>query len=547
MKKLFTLLALAAASLSAVATDYTDQLVVTVDGSQMSSAQTTISVDANSNGTYTLTLKNFKLSVMAVGTIVIDDVPAVSNGQTSLLKVSKDIKIKKGDGAGVWLGPTLGNVPVNMTGELRGDKFYTKIVISMKVAGKTQNIDVVFGEGHYQLPNAGFENFHTATLTQPADPDDPDAELAQVTSDEPDNWHSFMSASGSEALVWMAGFNPVTFKSSDVRPGSTGKQSVMLKSVDIMGPGFIANGTITTGRMNTGSIMASSTDDNYAWSDITSTDKDAHGDPFYSTIYSRPDAMKVWVKYTQETPNADYPYATATALLNDGTHFQEPAPSETVYTNVVGEARNPQIADTKGEWKELTIPFAYDDFKANGAIAKSVLVTFSTNAAPGQGSHSDDPTNPTSDILYVDDMSFVYNAGLAAVSFTDGDGEVYLLDGVNADTKEYNATLPFDVTAGNFKAMSDGQGAYVSTTVDGGVATIEITSNDLLTTNTYKVNIAKGNAGGVTTGISGTVAGNEQAISAIFTIDGKRVNAMAKGGLYIVKFADGSVKKVMNK
>ena len=550
MKKLFTLLALAVASLSAMATDYTDQLVVTVDGKQMSAAQATINVDANSNGTYKLTLKNFIMGAMMIGTIEIDDVPAVSNGQTTLLKVAKDIKIKNGDKIGLWIGPILGNVPVNMIGELRGDKFYTNIVITMKVDNKMQDINVGFGEGHYQLPNAGFETFHTATLTQPADPDDPDAELAQVTSDEPDNWHSFMSAScpeGMEALVWLAGFNPVTFKSSDVRPGSTGKQSVMLKSVDMMGPGFIANGTITTGRMNTGSMMAADTNSNYAWSDLTTTDKDAHGDPFYSVIYSRPDAMKVWVKYTQETPNADYPYATATALLNDGTRFQEPAPSETVYTNVVGEARNPQIADTKGEWKELTIPFAYDDFKANGAIAKSVLVTFSTNAAPGQGSHSDDPTNPTSDILYVDDMSFVYNAGLAAVSFTAADGEVYLLDGVNADTKEYSATLPFDVTADNFKAMSDGQGAYVSTTIADGVATIEITSNDLLTTNTYKVNIAKGNAGGVTSGISGTVADTNSAVTAIFTLDGKRVNAMAKGGLYIVKLANGSVKKVMNK
>ena len=546
MKKFFTLLFMALPALSGMADTYNGPLVVTVDGS--STSQTTdITVDRQDDGNYTLSLMNFKLKMgittMNVGNIIITDVPAVSNGQTSMLKVSKNIKITGGT-----MDVFLKNVPINMTGELRDGDFYTNIDIVMKVGSKTQTINVQFGEKRYQLPNAGFETFHTATLTQPADPDDPDAELAQVTSDEPDNWHSFMSAScpeGMESLVWLAGYNAVTFKSSDVRPGSTGKQSVMLKSIDMMGPGYIANGTITTGRMNTGSMMAADTNSNYAWSDLATTDKDDHGDPFYSVIYSRPDAMKVWVKYTQEAPSADYPYATATALLNDGTRFQEPAPAETVYTNVVGEARNPKIADTNGEWKELTIPFVYDDFKANGAVAKSVLVTFSTNAAPGQGSHNDAYT--ASDILYVDDMSFVYNAGLAAVSFTAADGEVYLLDGVSTDKKEYSATLPFDVTADNFKAMSDGQGAYVSTTIADGVATIEITSNDLLTTNTYKVNIAKGNAGGVTSGIDGTVADTDTTASAIFTLDGKRVNAMTKGGIYIVKMANGSVKKVIKK
>ena len=547
MKKIFTLLLLAAASVSAMGKDYKDLLTVTVDNKQMSSAQTTINVDKNSDGTYNMTLKNFKLGVLMVGTIEIDNVPAVSNGQTTMLKVSKDIKIKKGDGIGLWIGPTLGNVPVNMTGELRDNdsKFYTTIKISMKVSGVQQNINVVFGDGKYQLPNAGFESFHTAKITQPADPDNPDAELPSVTSDEPDNWHSFMSASGPEAMVWLAGFNPVTFKSSEIRPGSTGKQSVTLKSVNMMGPGFIANGTITTGRMNTGGMSAADASTNYAWSDASTTDNDAHGDPFFSTIYSRPDAMKVWVKYTQEAGDPDYPYATATAILNDGTRLQEPVADGMTYNNVVGEARNAQIADTKGEWKELTIPFKYDDFKANNATAKSVLVTFSTNAAPGQGSHSD--SNPSAaDVLCVDDMSFVYNAGLAAVSFTDAKGEVYLLD-MKENKNDYEATLPFDVTADNFKAMSDGQGAYVSTTLADGKATIEITSNDLLTTNTYTVTIKKGEAQGVVTGINGTTADSNDKVAAVFTIDGKRVNAMEKGGLYIVKYANGQAKKVLNK
>ena len=474
---------------------------------------------------------NFKITqgdrTMNVGNIIITDVPAVSNGQTQMLKVKKNIAIKGG-----LMESFLKSVPIDMIGELRDGDFYTNINISMAM----QNIKVTFGTAKYQLPNAGFETYHTATVTEPENPDFPDSEPNTASSDEPNYWHSFMSASGNPALVYMAGYNPVTFKSDDVRPGSTGKQSLKLKSFDAILA--IANGTITTGRMNTGDYIASNTNANYAWSDMSNTDKDAHGDPFYATLYSLPDAMKVWLKFKQGTANAEHPYATATAIINDGTEFHEPAPSETTYTNVVGEARNAKIAETGDEWKEFTIPFTYDAFAQYGAKAKSVLVTLSTNADAGKGSDGD--------LLYVDDLSFVYNAGLKAITLTAENGEVFTVDGVNSETKEYTATVPFDVTANNLKAISDGKGAYVSTTIADGKATFEITSNDLATTNVYTLNIKKGNAQGITSGINGAHAAQAQT-AGIYTIDGMRVNAITKPGLYIVKDANGNVKKVLKK
>lgn len=511
-------------ALTGMADTYNGPLHIDIDGKTVDQTSD-ITIEKQADGNYTLKLMNFKITLgkmtMNVGNIIITDVPAVSNGQTQMLKTKKNIAIKGGS-----MDFLLKSVPIDMIGELRDGDFYTNINISMA----TQKIKVTFGTAKYQLPNAGFETYHTATVTSPYDPND------KATSDEPDYWHSFMSASGNPLLVYMAGYNPVTFKCDDVRPGSTGKQSLMLKSID-MSPA-IANGTITTGRMNTGDFTASNTDANYAWSDMSNTDKDAHGDPFYATLYSLPDAMKVWLKFKQGTANAEHPYATATAIINDGTEFHEPAPSKTVYTNVVGEARNAKIAETGNEWKEFTIPFTYDAFAQYGAKAKSVLVTLSTNADAGKGSDGD--------LLYVDDLSFVYNAGLKAITLTAENGEVFNVDGVNAETKEYTATVPFDVTANNLKAVSDGKGAYVSTTIANGKATIEITSNDLATTNVYTLNIKKGDAQGITSGINGTQAAQTQA-AGIYTIGGMRVNAITKPGLYIVKGADGSVKKVLKK
>lgn len=513
-------------ALTGMADTYNGPLHIDINGTTVDQTSD-ITIEKQADGNYTLKLMKFKFSLkgvpMNVGNIIITDVPAVSNGQTLMLKVKKNIAIKGGS-----MDIMLRDVPIDMIGELRDGDFYTNIDIIMEKLN--QKIKVTFGTAKYQLPNAGFETYHTATVTSPDDPNE------KSTSDEPNYWHSFMSASGNPGLVYMAGYNPVTFKCDDVRPGSTGKQSLMLKSIDMYIA--IANGTITTGRMNTGDYIASNTDANYAWSDMSNTDKDAHGDPFYATLYSLPDAMKVWLKFKQGTANAQHPYATATAIINDGTEFHEPAPSKTVYTNVVGEARNAKIAETGNEWKEFTIPFTYDAFAQYGAKAKSVLVTLSTNADAGQGSDGD--------LLYVDDLSFVYNAGLKAITLTAENGEVFTVNGVNADTKEYTATVPFDVTTKNLKAVSDGKGAYVSTTIANGKATIEITSNDLATTNVYTLNIKKGNAQGITSGINGAQAAQAQA-AGIYTIGGMRVNAITKPGLYIVKGADGSVKKVLKK
>lgn len=517
-------------ALTGMADTYNGPLHIDIDGQKVDQTSD-ITIEKQADGNYTLKLMKFKFTLgkmtMNVGNIIITDVPAVSNGQTQMLKAKKNIAIKGGS-----MDLLLKSVPIDMIGELRDGDFYTNINISMA----KQKIKVTFGTAKYQLPNAGFETYHTATVTEPENPDFPGSEPNTASSDEPDYWHSFMSASGNPGLVYLAGATPVTFKCDDVRPGSTGKQSLMLKSFNAILA--IANGTITTGRMNTGDYIASNTDANYAWSDMSQTDKDAHGDPFYATLYSLPDAMKVWLKFKQGTANAEHPYATATAIINDGTEFHEPAPSKTVYTNVVGEARNAKIAETGDEWKEFTIPFTYDAFAQYGAKAKSVLVTLSTNADAGQGSDGD--------LLYVDDLSFVYNAGLKAINLTAENGEVFTVNGVNAETKEYTATVPFDVTANNLKAVSDGKGAYVSTTIADGKATIEITSNDLATTNVYTLNIKKGDAQGITSGINGAQAAQAQA-AGIYTIGGMRVNAITKPGLYIVKGADGSVKKVLKK
>ena len=539
MKRFFTsLLATAAFAVSSMATDYKDMMTVSLDGNPTTPTETTISVEKTDDSGYTLSLKNFVLYMttgdqvfpMPVGTIVLENVEAVTKGDVTTLKTSQDIEIAEGDDPtyeGSWIGPGLSAdgdlIPVNMTGEIRGDKFYT--VININFMG--MNIDVVFGNGGYQITNSDFELFHKATY-------------GENTSDEPNAWHSFMSSTGSFSS-YVSG-TPHTFISEEVRPGSTGTKSVQLTSgiVKMLG-GIIkipANGTITTGQLKAGAASATSTDNN-SFLDLTNEAVDGNGDPFYTILNGQPDAIKVWVKFKQgkiDEKNKDYKYATISAIITDGTYYQDP--EDKAYTNVVAKAQNKEIESKGFEWQEITVPFDYASYATNNAETKAILVTLSTNAQPGVASSSEDEP----DVLLIDDLSLVYNSHLASLKVKGTEVEGFDKNVLSYDLKGEGAIGVDDI-----EAVSDGQGAYVTKAVEGtdkGVkVTITVTSNDLKTTNVYTLNIE----GATTTGINKVETTTGKGTAAIYNVNGQRVDNMSQKGLYIIRQADGKTVKVLKK
>lgn len=539
MKRFFTsLLATAAFAVSSMATDYKDMMTVSLDGNPTTPTETTISVEKTDDSGYTLSLKNFVLYTtsgdqvfpMPVGTIVLENVEAVTKGDVTTLKTSQDIEIAEGDDPtyeGLWIGPGLSSdgdlIPVNMTGEIRGDKFYTVININFM----EMNIDVVFGNGGYQITNSDFELFHKATYEE-------------NTSDEPNAWHSFMSSTGSFSS-YVSG-TPHTFISEEVRPGSTGTKSVQLTSgiVKMLG-GFIkipANGTITTGQLKAGAASATSTDNN-SFLDLTNEAVDGNGDPFYTILNGQPDAIKVWVKFKQgkiDEKNKDYKYATISAIITDGTYYQDP--EDKAYTNVVAKAQNKEIESKGFEWQEITVPFDYASYATNNAETKAILVTLSTNAQPGVASSSEDEP----DVLLIDDLSLVYNSHLASLKVKGTD-----VEGFDKNVLSYDLKGDGAIGVDDIEAVSDGQGAYVTKAIEGtdnGVkVTITVTSNDLKTTNVYTLNIE----GATTTGINKVETTTGKGTAAIYNVNGQRVDNMSQKGLYIIRQADGKTVKVLKK
>lgn len=522
MKKIFTLLAFATSALAVSAADYTDRIMVNVDGNVMEQTAT-ISLTQTKDDSYTFTLKNFALiaetDTMYIGTIELNGVEGKTTGKTTTLYTSQSTKIKEGDIKGVelWMGTILPEVPIVMTAKETGGKLYAAINIDM-TNSIGQKIQVVFGDGGFQLPNAGFENYHTYSVAQVT---------GNINVDEPLSWHSFASASGSMAgTANKLSSNPHTFKSAETRPGTSGKYSVLV--VSSSAAGIVANGTITTGRMNAGAMSASDPK-NHAELDTTKKEKDGNGDPFYATLNGQPDSIAVWVKYKQKEKDEKHPYATISAAITNGTYYQDPGEKNKTYTNVLATAKNNTISSNGFEWQRVSVPFKYINDNVAG---KTILVTISTNADPGKGT--------TADTIYVDDIELIYTAEVTSAS-VGGKTFTFKAPGDTVETEGIT-----DVKAENIETVCKGKAATVETnltTADNDIyANIKATSNDLRTVNFYTIKFKNANL----TGIENAKSNANDKIKAVYDITGQKVNAMQHGQTYIILHESGKAEKVMH-
>ena len=497
MKRIFTLIAAVMTALASMATDYTDKLQVLVNGSG-ATQEATISLIEEGDGTTTLMLNNFCLyagngAVMPVGNIVlknVSDAIAPTAGEKAYAFNGK-IKIEPGTMEGVddWVGPTmLGEVPVELRASLKGSNLYAVIDINM-MESLGQTINVVFGSRNYQIPNSGFEDFHTAGK-----------------ADEPNHWHSFQSATGD--LASMVTGNIHLTKSTDVRPGTSGKTSVKLVPVNVFVA--MANGTMTTGRMVAGSISAKDPK-NHAETDISNTDKDANGDPFYTLMDGRPDAVKVWAKTKVKSGDA-----TISAVITDGTYYQDP--EDKTYNNVFSKAQS--AINTGEQWQEIVVPFKE---QGNNVEPKAILVTISTNGTPGKGDKND--------YIIVDDLSLVYNPEAQSIKFNGKE-----IDGFSPTTYEYT----IDDTADPSKISVEAKGvASVTLGDDNKTVTVITSGEDLSSTATYTIHFTK-SATTLIENIDKGVA--EKKVTGRYNAAGQTVGSKQRG-IIITRYSDGSVVK----
>lgn len=468
MRKLSTLFCAVLMTLSAMATDYKGNLTVSING-EASTQPATISIVENA-GKYNLSILNFMLvegeSVLPVGNIVIENVTGAVAGNLTTLYVNKNITIQKGNVAGIaddaWLGPMLGEVPVKMSSSFNTNGFLGVNIDIDMVSTLGQVIKVSFENvgNHFQMPNSDFETWSNE-------------------NNAPKHWHGFESVIGS--LSDRAYSETKLVSSNNVRPGSKGVTSAVVTSTKVFT--VIANGTMTNGRLAAGSMWATNSA-NHSETNLSSIDVDANGDPFATPMYAKPDSVKFWMRFTQAKAQASNPNAAFNAVITDGTYYQDP--ENKTYTNKVAVAAPNKADMTVGDWRLVSCPFDYASYAANGAEAKAILLTVSTNATPGKGSYS----NGVADSVYVDDLELVYLAGIKSISFK---GQA--LDLTTVQTTGIELAADEAVSAADFEVVKEGEDAKVTklveATADGYVAVITAVSADLKTQVAYEINIKK--------------------------------------------------------
>ncbi|MGM9870074.1 MAG: calycin-like domain-containing protein [Sodaliphilus sp.] len=137
MRKLFAFVASVACAFSAMATNYQGELTVTVnDETAVQGTEITVT---KADGLYDLSIKNFKLvsgeTVLPVGNIELKGCQGTDAYGITTIKFNSNVTVAPGDDPNVasedWLGPMLGEVPIEMTAKLNDQVLSVNIDINL--------------------------------------------------------------------------------------------------------------------------------------------------------------------------------------------------------------------------------------------------------------------------------------------------------------------------------------------------------------------------------------------------------------------------------
>lgn len=423
----------------------------------------------------------FKREGTADGSLTISATElALGVGETSALSVTN----QSHDAAITWKSAAPGLVSVDATGKVKaldeGKVIITATLAESETYSSAQAtcvVTVTKPKSMYQVQNGGFELW-----------DDEDTK-----SIEPAHWNSFMHATGEMASTVQ---DQQIQQSNEVRPGSNGQYSARIYSRDVIF-GIAAQGNMTTGCINGGSMTASDASGNYNYTIEDDAD-------FNQQLTGHPDNLRVWVKGSCTKK------ASINCVLHTAGYYQDPEGNE-ITAQVVAKATNSAIAATN-EWQQLTIPFNYS--LTDGTRPAYALVTISTSGTPGEGS--------TSDYLLIDDFEFIYNSELAAATY-DGENVVFTNGGAAID-------VAYD--AAKLALTSNGQGAIIETNYDKLSALLTITikgdniTDDPTNQHQYTIQFKAPNTKNYTDALMVQVNGN--------------YNAPQESEITLVQYADGT-------
>lgn len=144
MKKIFTIIALLALTLTAGAKDFTDQLSITLGSGEPTVSESTVTVEdvENSDGLYNITLNDFSYGELKLGDIKVENVKGNddTDGYTWFEETKVTVSIK------------IGFFPVNVDVTIKDGSFMKddKLYMNMAISAMGMDITAVFGTADMQ-------------------------------------------------------------------------------------------------------------------------------------------------------------------------------------------------------------------------------------------------------------------------------------------------------------------------------------------------------------------------------------------------------------
>lgn len=532
---------------------YKGKLNIEVYGGHLAPTDATIVVSKESNGTYTFILKNFSVTIgdntMKIGDATISDLePKENNGVITLECTDKDAPVTNGE-----LDGALKDNKVIITMKSTIDNYVLTTDISQLTV---RLIDEEEELGYIEIPvKADFksESYTLPTATTPQLNDFNGDWETCIPWDSKGNTES----SGTQPKGWHIS-NVHTLLGAVVAGekvnGSNGTTvAVKLTNQDLSGqkiPAYMSLGTPWA------------TAETY-FSKVRKADGGVFGGLDFTY---RPDAISFDYQRDNSKKKEN---ATAIAYLWKGTWTQTNVPGNTAVgfagygtatkvtmtnrdRNVLGNETSATLGDpathtadakliakleqsisesTKGTWKNMTIPFTYND---DTAVPEYINVIFAANDYFG-----DRNGIVAGNSLTIDNVKLVYYHALNSLTY-NGNKVANFDEGTTEYTLSGKLAEDFD----KVKFTIKGVGATYDVAKDeaNNVATITVKGND------YDVNPSSKTVYTIkfdgTVGINGITTSTTTANGAIYDLSGRQLKTMQKG-INIVRGKDGKMIKVM--
>ncbi|WP_337638507.1 calycin-like domain-containing protein [Prevotella sp.] len=535
---------------------YKGKLNIEVYGGHLAPTDATIVVSKESNGTYTFILKDFSVTVagetLNIGDATISNLePKESNGVITLECTDKDAPVTNGGMDGI-----LKDNKVIITMKSTIDNYVLTTDISQLTV---RLIDEEEDLGYSEIPVKA--DFKSDSYTLPTTPTATTPQLNDFNGD----WETCIPWD-SEGNTKASGTQPKGWHMSNVQTalgavvagakaeGSNGTTvAVKLTNQEMAGqmiPAYMSLGTPWATAETKGTKV-----------------RNADGGVFGGTEFTyRPDAISFDYQRNNSKGKEN---ATAIAYLWKGTWTQTNVPGNTAVgvifygtatkvtmtnrdRNILGNETSATLGDpathtadakliakleqsisesTKGTWKNMTIPFTYED---KTAVPEYINVIFAANDYFG-GRNGIVAGNS----LTIDNVKLVYYHALNSLTYNGNK-----VANFNEGTTEYTLSGKLAEDFDKVKFTIKGAGATYDVAKDeaNNVATITVKGND------YDVNPSSKTVYTIkfdgTVGINGITTSTNSANSAIYDLSGRQLKTMQKG-INIVRGKDGKMIKVM--